>query len=71
MLIKTIVGIALFALVGAAVGYSKVLCPDGGCAITGTSYGGAIFGGVLGIAVMSGLNNRATPTDRQADDERD
>jgi hypothetical protein len=71
MLIKTIAGIALFALVGAAVGYSKILCPDGGCAITGTSYGGALFGGVLGMAVMSGLNNRATPTDQPPEEDND
>ncbi len=56
MLIKTLAGIGLFAAAGAAVGYSKVLCAGGECAITGTPYGGAFFGGLLGMAVMSGLN---------------
>ena len=60
MLIKTIAGVALFALAGAAIGYSQVLCPDGQCSITGTPYGGAIFGGVLGLAVMSSLGNSFT-----------
>lgn len=57
MLIKTIAGITLFALAGAAIGYSKILCPSGGCDITGTPYGGALFGGVLGLAVMSSLGS--------------
>lgn len=61
MLLKTLAGIGLFALVGGAVGYSQILCGDGGCAITGSPYGGAVFGGVLGMAVMSGLNNRVDP----------
>ena len=74
MLIKTIAGIGLFALAGGAVGYSQILCADGGCAITGTPYGGAFFGGMLGLAVMSGLNNRVdggaqTPKDEPSEPE--
>lgn len=62
MLVKTISGIALFAAAGAAIGYSQILCASGGqCAITGTPYGGALFGGILGLAVMSSLGN--TPID--------
>lgn len=57
MLIKTIVGVGLFATVGAAVGYSKILCVGGECQMTGTPYGGALVGGMLGLAIMSGLNN--------------
>lgn len=57
MLIKTIAGVSLFALAGAAIGYSKVLCAGGECAITGTPYGGALFGGVLGLAVMSSIGS--------------
>jgi len=68
MLIKTIAGITLFALVGAAIGYSKILCPSGGCEITGTSYGGALFGGVLGLAVMSSVGN-GLPTKLKPDDK--
>ena len=55
MLTKTIAGIALFATAGAAIGYSKILCAGGECAITGTPYGGALFGGMLGLAVMSSV----------------
>lgn len=56
MLIKTLAGIGLFAAAGGAVGYSKILCMTGECAITGTPYGGAFFGGMLGFAIMSGIN---------------
>ena len=65
MLIKTIAGVSLFALAGAAVGYSKILCAGGECAITGTPYGGALFGGVLGLAVMSSIGPK--PYDPPAD----
>ena len=56
MLIKTLAGIGLFAAGGAAIGYSKVLCLTGDCPLTGTPYGGAFFGGMLGFAIMSGIN---------------
>ncbi|MGB0768167.1 MAG: DUF6132 family protein, partial [Phycisphaeraceae bacterium] len=59
MLIKTLAGIGLFAAAGAAIGYSKILCAGGECAITGTPYGGAVFGGMLGLAVMSSFNSPA------------
>lgn len=71
MLTKTLAGIGLFALMGGAIGYSQVFCPDGGCAITGTPYGGALFGGVLGMAVMTGLGSSSTQPpkpDNQDDD---
>jgi uncharacterized protein YcfJ len=73
MLIKTIAGIALFALAGGAIGYSKILCANGECAITGTPYGGALFGGVLGLAVMSSITGGGLPTSStdQADPEDD
>ena len=71
MLIKTLAGIAVFALIGAAVGYSKILCLNGQCPITGTFYGGGIVGGVLGLAVMNGLNNRVTPRPPSRHDEPD
>lgn len=71
MLIKTIAGVALFALAGAAIGYSQILCANGECAITGTPYGGALFGGILGMAVMSSIGNTipAAKQDPQANDE--
>ena len=68
MLIKTIAGISLFALAGGAIGYSKVLCATGECAITGTPYGGALFGGVLGLAVMSSFGS-GLPTPPEPDDK--
>lgn len=71
MLIKTIAGVSLFALAGAAIGYSQVLCPDGQCSITGTPYGGAIFGGVLGLAVMSSLGNSFTVGSSDQDESSD
>ena len=75
MLMKTIGGIAFFAAIGGAVGYSKILCAGGECAITGTPYGGAFFGGMIGLVVMSGMNSGTTlpqsiePTDDASEDE--
>ncbi|MBX2852851.1 MAG: hypothetical protein KTR15_14035 [Phycisphaeraceae bacterium] len=75
MMIKTLAGIALFALAGGAIGYSQILCANGECAITGTPYGGALFGGVLGLAVMSSLGGglpAGLPEDaEQQDDSED
>lgn len=42
------------AVIGAAIGYAGVLCPGGACAITGSWWGGAAIGGVLGLAVHDG-----------------
>ncbi len=43
--------IGLGALVGGALGYSQVFCPDGNCQITGSWYGGGIIGGWLGLLI--------------------
>ena len=44
--------IAAAALIGGAfgtvLGYSQVFCPDGQCALTGSWYGGALLGGLVG-----------------------
>ncbi len=40
--------------IGAAIGYSQVLCPDGQCALTGSWYGGALIGGMLGMMFTGG-----------------
>lgn len=42
------------AALGALVGGSQVLCPDGSCALTGSWYGGGLIGGCLayGLAGM-------------------
>lgn len=75
MLLKTIAGVSLFALAGAGIGYSKILCAGGECAITGTPYGGALFGGVMGLAVMSSFGNSlptgTTDQPPQAPEEED
>ncbi|MEM1355643.1 MAG: DUF6132 family protein [Planctomycetota bacterium] len=78
ILLKTAMGIGLCAALGAAVGYSQLLCPNGGCNITGSWYGGAMFGGVMGLALTgaiggkaltgSNLDNEQAPTD-EPDDE--
>lgn len=70
MLIKTIAGISLFALAGGAIGYSKILCAGGECSITGTSYGGALFGSILGLAVMSSLNQKPQSPPPSENDEQ-
>ena len=69
MLIKTLAGMAVFAAIGAAVGYSKILCAGGECAITGTPYGGAFFGGMIGLVVMNGIN--ASPLQAPAGESPD
>lgn len=69
MLIKTIAGISLFALAGGAIGYSQILCASGECSITGTPYGGALFGGVLGLAVMSSVVSKPIDIEPSQDDE--
>lgn len=56
MLIKKIVGVGLFAVAGAAVGYSNILCIGGECQITGTPYGGALLGAFVGFVLMSKLS---------------
>ena len=43
--------IVLGALLGGAIGYSQILCPDGSCQITGSWQGGAIIGGWFGLLV--------------------
>lgn len=48
--------IAAFAAIGALIGYTQVLCPDGSCAITGSWPGGATIGGVLGYVLASAIS---------------
>ena len=75
-LTKSILGIALGAALGAAIGYSELLCPDGGCQITGSWYGGAMFGGIMGLALTGAIGGQAAPgrvepTNEQAADGPD
>jgi hypothetical protein len=48
-LLPTLLIIAASAVLGGFIGHSQVLCADGTCVITGSWYGGAIFGGLLGM----------------------
>lgn len=59
MFIKPILGVALGSGLGAAIGYSQLLCPDGQCQITGSWYGGALFGGILGMALIGAIDSQA------------
>lgn len=72
MMLKTLAAVGLFAAIGAAVGYSKILCAGGECAMTGTPYGGAFFGGLLGFAIMAGVNTQSqnqSPTSEPGDED--
>lgn len=51
---KQFVAILIGAGLGAAIGYSQFLCPDGTCPLTGSWYGGAVIGGMLGLMFTGG-----------------
>lgn len=55
ILVKTIAIVATGVLIGAIVGQSGVLCPNGQCALTGTWMGGSFIGGLLGLAISGGI----------------
>ena len=66
--------IAAGALIGGAIGFSQVLCPDGQCMITGSWFGGGTIGGLLGYAAAGLLPARIDPRtlpDRDADADDD
>jgi hypothetical protein len=52
---KAILGLLIGAGIGAAVGYSQILCFGGQCALTGSWYGGALLGGMLGTVFTGGV----------------
>jgi len=52
--VKRLIAILIGAGVGAAIGYSQVLCTDGQCALIGSWYGGAMIGGFVGMAFTGG-----------------
>ena len=54
-MLKLIAIVGGLAAVGGLIGFSGVLCPDGSCAITGSWYGGATVGGLLGYGVFVGF----------------
>lgn len=45
---RFILAVVIGAGFGTVLGYSQVLCPSGQCALTGSWYGGALLGGLLG-----------------------
>jgi hypothetical protein len=55
LMLLQIGGAIVGAAIGAGVGYSQIMCPDGGCAITGTWFGGAAMGGAMGFAAIGVL----------------
>ena len=51
---RMILGLAIGGVVGAAIGHWGFLCPGGTCPITGSWYGGGVFGGLLGLILSGG-----------------
>jgi len=51
-MIKLIAITGVAALAGAWIGASGVLCLNGQCAMTGTWYGGAVTGALLGYLLL-------------------
>ncbi len=52
--VRSLMIIAVCAGIGAALGYSQILCPNGQCALTGSWQGGALLGGVIGMMFSGG-----------------
>jgi len=73
------VTVGLCVAIGGVVGFTKILCSDGTCAITGSWYGGASMGLFVGLALNSALdlrgprNTAKSPedTERQHHESRD
>jgi len=55
---KLLLSVAGLAALGGVVGYLQWLCPDGSCALTGSWWGGATAGGLLGFALHEGFMAR-------------
>jgi len=52
---RVILGFVIGGFIGGLVGYYQWLCSSGSeCALVGSWYGGALIGGLLGIAVSGG-----------------
>jgi hypothetical protein len=51
---RQLIGAIIGAAIGGILGYTQVLCPGGTCAITGSWYGGALFGGMFGLFISGG-----------------
>ncbi len=51
---RMLIGIIVGAGIGAAVGYSQILCFNGQCPLTGSWQGGALIGGWLGLLLAGG-----------------
>ncbi|MFK7959129.1 MAG: hypothetical protein AB8G96_01265 [Phycisphaerales bacterium] len=51
MLSRTALIVTAGVAIGAAVGWSKIMCPGGECMITGSWFGGGTIGGLLSFAL--------------------
>lgn len=51
---KTALIIIAAVIVGGFIGHSQVLCFNGTCPLTGSWFGGAAIGGVLGFVASGG-----------------
>lgn len=65
---KTLLGVIAAAAVGGIIGYSQVLCPGGTCAITGSWYGGAVFGGLFAAAFLTSRPRSPEASPSEPDD---
>jgi len=50
----TIIGVGIGAMLGGVAGYVNMLCMTGTCPLTGSWQGGAMIGGVFGLALLGG-----------------
>lgn len=65
---RTLFGVVAGAAIGGAVGFSQLLCPSGSCALTGSWYGGALFGGLLAAAFLTSLPGQTKAETRERPD---
>lgn len=64
---KAILTMLIGAAIGGAIGYSKVLCLTGECALTGSWQGGAVIGGAIGLALVGCPCSRGACASRRGD----
>jgi thioredoxin 1 len=62
-MLRPIIGLLIGAAIGGAIGYFG-RCSTGACPLTSTWYGGAIFGGIMGLLIANMFATApATPND--------